>query len=110
MNREDEMKWLAGLKPGDCVGVANVRIARVERVTATLIVCDHGKFRRATGWRVTSDRFNRGWLHPVTDEMRERIYRERLVADLTRVDWARVPTGTLQQVAVLYSRAVACHE
>lgn len=110
MNREDELKWLAGLKAGDTVGVSNRTMARVTRVTATMIVCEHSKFRRTTGWIIGGSSLDHHWIHPITEELRDKIYRAKLVHELTRVDWSKVPTGTLQQVAVLYWRAVAGHE
>lgn len=110
MLRDEELKWLAGLKAGDTAGVSNRAILQITRVTATLIVCDHMKFRRTTGHRIGGGPYDHNWLHPVTEQLRDRMYRGRLVHDLTHAKWGEVPTGTLQQVAVLYARAVAGHE
>ena len=106
---EREREWLAGLKPGDEVvqhsgGWSNGELAPVARVTATQIIVGTGhgekRYRRGDGHEVgTGGRYTRGSIHEPTQEARDLIRRDNLVARLRGVDWRKLHLAALDAVA-----------
>lgn len=110
MTRQQELDWLASLKRGDEVGVDNA-ITRVYKVTATQIITQFSRYNRKTGRKIGAHGFRVSWLHPVTDELREKVERTALLANLTHYRrWEEVPTATLRTVLNLLQRAAGGHE
>lgn len=109
LTREEELKWLAGLKVGDRVSEGDY-IARVTKVTATQIACGGIRFNRRTGKLIGSHGFRARWVRPVTPELLDRVLRNELEAKLCHGSIKNVPTATLILAVALLDRARGGHE
>lgn len=79
-----ERNWLADLKAGDTVveqfgGMyARLRVATVERATATLVIVNGQKYRRADGRKQGATGYHPPRLCEATAEMVDRVERQKL--------------------------------
>lgn len=116
-----DREWLDGLQVGDEVYIPAQygevgSIHKVSRTTKTqIIVATKGeltgndyedRFWRKTGDRVgTSDGYNTGYIAPVTDDIRTRIARARLLQKtrykIHNTSFSDLPTATLQAICNL---------
>jgi len=99
--------FLAGLKPGDEVSVANERIERVTKLTPTQIVVGHSRFNRKTGRSCGTSGWHTSWLYPVSQQLREKIARREVLHALKYTDTSKVPTATLEAMVKLMHTALA---
>lgn len=105
-------EWLANLKVGDEVVVdsstslcGGLSIVKVERLTKTLIsVSDGRRYRRSDGI-APGDGYSRSHIEEPTDEIREKIRRQKSATWLSRVKWDQLPTQTLSQVIEIVQKA-----
>ena len=107
MKHDDHIEWLKSLRDGDEVCIGNDVISKVTRVTPTQIVTKYNRYSRSTGRKIGANGFQVSWLSPVTDEIRERNLRTRLIGYLRGVDYSQIPTATLQ---ALIQRVISGHE
>lgn len=88
MNRTELQAWIETLKPGDKVAfderpggwcASRYRILKVERTTKTqIITTSDDRFRKKDGKEVGGASWKN--IEPVTDEVREKIRRQKVVS------------------------------
>lgn len=100
-------QWLAGLKSGDEVALMNwvypPSVARVTRVTKTLILVGAHRFSRTSGRNVF--RGSHVGLDRLTPELRDEIEHSELVSKLVSHRWKNTPLATLRKVVELLAEA-----
>ena len=102
--------WLNGLKVGDEVAVHGrgfgdrVAVYKVEKLTPTQIVVRGDRYDKATGRERGASAYDRMSLEPVTEEVRQKIRRDRL---LVRIDKSmrnfnlhKMPLQQLEAIAI----------
>lgn len=102
--------WLMELKVGDYVaypvGFADgLTTEKVSRVTATLIFVGNTKYRRSDGRQVGASVWDRTGLIELTEEVKEAIFRQRVIAKLQRLSWKDVETAILRDIVKLLPSA-----
>lgn len=107
MKHDDHIEWLKSLRDGDEVCIGNDVISKVTRVTPTQIVTKYNRYSRSTGRKIGANGFQVSWLSPVSDEMRERNLRIRLISYIKNINYSQIPTPTLQ---ALIQCAISGHE
>lgn len=99
------MKELKDLVAGDDVlvrGMYRRRIAKVDKVTKTQIVVNNARFRRDSGWKCGSDRWNVERISVPTEkeisDVKEENLRKTLIYSISSFDFKRLSTDELKQV------------
>lgn len=99
------MKELKDLVVGDDVlvtGMSYKRIAKINKVTKTQIVVNNARFRRDSGWQCSSDRWNLRKISVPTEkeisDVKEEIFRKKLMLAISSFDFKRLSTDKLKQV------------
>ncbi|MFA5380286.1 MAG: hypothetical protein WC455_31280 [Dehalococcoidia bacterium] len=108
----NESEWLASLKPGDTVAVSgglggrDMWLAKVHRKTASGRIIIQSKNAHATfettynpdGSERGGQEYYREQLHEPTQEIRDRIEKERLVSKIRHVSWHEMPLEMLRKI------------
>lgn len=99
------MKELKDLVVGDDVLVTGMyyrRIAKVDKVTKTQIVVDNARYRRNSGLQCGYDIWNRRRVSVPTEkkisDVKEEIFRKKLIYAIRSFDFKRLSTDELKQV------------
>lgn len=99
------MKELKDLVEGDEVLVTGMyyrRIAKVDKVTKTQIVVDDARYRRNSGLQCGNDIWDRKSISVPTEkkisDVKEEIFRKKLVYAISSFDFERLSTDELKQV------------
>lgn len=101
--------WLAGLAVGDEVAHnGNTSIGTVARLTPTQVVIGrNARFNRATGRRCgDSGGWSSDWLHPVTDQLRNKVARNEALAFIRYGLTDQIPTATLVEAVAMLKAAI----
>jgi len=109
---EDESEWLASLKPGDTAAVSgglggrDMWLAKVHRRTPSGRITTISELGGETVYN--PDGSQRGGaehyeqrLHEPTQEIRDRIEKERLVKKMRLTSWHKLPLETLRRIEEL---------
>lgn len=108
-------EWIAELKPGDSVIVANGplrSIYKVTRVTKTMVIIGKSRFSRKTGRPCGDSGWdNHSYLIQATEEnmkaIQEKRELQRHLRIVSNVKWRHVPLDTLKEiVSVLIEKKV----
>lgn len=99
------MKSLENVKAGDKLIVRteyNEYVAEVERITATLVITKHHRFRRETGQALGNDVWRSVWAMPATAAEIDRVdrlsKRRRLVEKCMRIDFRQLADSQLEEI------------
>lgn len=99
------MKEIKDLVVGDDVLITSRyyrRIAKVDKVTKTQIIVDNARFRRDSGWKCGSDRWNVRRISVPTEkeisDIKEENLRRTLIYAISSFDFKRLSTDELKQV------------
>lgn len=108
MNNQEYHDWLDALTVGDKLAVRHVygsttlyRVATVEKITPTRqikVSGDNTKFKN--GEQIGN---NTSWMHsyyiePITDDVRDWIAREKLIAKLSKINYREMGTDKLRKI------------
>lgn len=99
--KPNDVAWLQDVKPGDpvCFDYGNTYgAAKVDRVTDTLIIVGHERYRKKDGQMIGGDRWHTRYLYRPTPEIMEVVRRNRLLAKLNKFEWHKFPTATLAAI------------
>lgn len=108
-----DKEWLAGLKAGDEVAVFSgyvhryPRVARVDRVTATLVMVDGGRYRKSDGW-APGNGWSRSYITELTQEHRDQVEEKTLRDQLEEL--VRSKDTTLAALRAANAAALAALE
>lgn len=99
------MESLENVKVGDKLIVHSRhdrRIAEVERVTATLVITKHYRFRKKTGMVQGNDSWNSVWATLATPAEAERVgkaaMRRELIEKCNRIEFCKLSDSQLEEI------------
>lgn len=106
------MTSLEGVKVGDLLHIHEQygnagRIVKVDRITATQVVCGAQRFRLRDGWLVGGDSWSGRFARRATPELIEDVRRQRLIHEIESVkrgELRALSTTDLQSVLVILRR------
>lgn len=82
--------WLSEVKAGDSVACTNgymggISVAKVDKVTATQIVCGVRRFNRETGYLIGYNGYHRPQLIEFTQEVKDRVRADEVSSSLHNI-------------------------
>lgn len=105
---QERLKWLAEIKVGDEVAIdgsrygnAYYRLARVERVTPTLIVVGETRYHKKNGNEVGGDKWHPVNLVKPDEKVRSWVKRQSLLAAAKKINFDKLTNDQLEAILAL---------